>query len=257
VRPDTVPNKLEDKTNYKIIFLIIVAAISFQFFIYFLDNGEQQDLIISTISVINPLAASIAGFAIASRYRSSKTFGKAYFALGCGYLFAAFGEILYFVFIVLEMETFPSIIDVFFFIMYPFILAHLVICVRFFKPKIMPIEFVWIILTPIIIVTIYITSSFAEVEEADLGFYFGITYVVEPAIVLPLAILGAKVFRGGIIGTSWLILVLAIITLTIGDVWYSYLEIFSMYDLIHPVNTFWYAGYWIVVYALYKHKKSI
>lgn len=257
MHPNTVPNKLEDNINYKIIFLIIIAAVSFQIFIYFLDNQAQQDLTISTVSIINPLAASISGFVISNRYRSSKTFGKAYFALGCGYLSAAFGEILYFIFVLLEMETFPSIIDIFFFIMYPFILIHLIICIRFFKPKIASLEFMWIILTPIVISTIYITSSYAEVEVVDLGFYFGIVYVVEPAIVLPLAILGAKVFRGGIIGTSWVILVLAIITLTIGDVWYSYLEIFSMYNLIHPVNMFWYAGYWIVVYALYKHKKSI
>ncbi|MEM3099690.1 MAG: hypothetical protein QXU32_13405 [Nitrososphaerales archaeon] len=256
VQPDTIPNKLDDKINYKIIFLIIIAAISFQIFIYFLDNQDQQDLIISTVSVINPLAVSIAGFAITNRYRSSKTFGKAYFVLGCGYLSAAFGEILYFVFVLLEMETFPSIIDIFFFMMYPFILIHLIICIRFFKPKITSLEFAWIILTPIVITTVYITS-YAGVEKIDLEFYFGIIYVVEPAIVLPLAILGAKVFRDGIIGTSWIILVLAIITLTIGDVWYSYLEIFNMYDLTHPVNTFWYAGYWVVVYALYKHKKSI
>jgi hypothetical protein len=256
VQPNTVPNKLEDKINYKIIILIIVVAVSFQLFLYFLDDEGKQDLITSTISVINPLATSIAGFSITNRYRSSKTFGKAYFALGCGYLSATLGEILYFIFVFLKIETFPSIIDIFFFIMYPFILLHLIICIRFFKPRISSLELVWIILTPIAITTVYIASSYAE-AEVDAGFYFGIVYVVEPAIVLPLAILGAKVFKGGIIGTSWIILVVAIITLAIGDIWYSYLEIFNMYNLMHPVNVFWYAGYWLVVYALYKHKKSI
>ncbi|HXG74214.1 MAG TPA: histidine kinase [Candidatus Nitrosotenuis sp.] len=256
MRPDTIPNKLEDKINYKIVFLIIASAASFQIFIYFLDK-VQQDLIISTVSIINPLIASISGFTIAHRYKSSKTFGNAYLALGCGYLSATFGEVLYFVFVLLEIETFPSLIDVFFFVMYPFILIHLIVCIRFFKPKMTLFELIWIILIPIVITTIYITSSYEKVEEIDLGFYFGIVYAVEPAIVLPLAILGAKVFRGGIIGTSWIILVLAIITLTIGDVWYSYLEVFNMYDLTHPVNIFWYAGYWLIVYALYKHKKSI
>lgn len=257
MEPDIVPDKLEGKINYKIIFLIIAATIFFQVVIYFLDNDDYRDQIIYTVSIINPLAASIAGFAIAKRYGSSKTFSKAYFALACGYLCAGLGEIIYFVFIVAEIETFPSIIDVIFFVMYPLISAHLIICIRFFKPKIRPIEFLWMILIPVTVVSIYITSSIEQVEEPDLEFYFTIIYVLEPAIVLPLAILGAKTFKGGIIGTAWIILVLAILVLTMGDVWYSYLEIFGEYDLLHPVNLFWYVGYWIVVYALFKHKKSI
>jgi len=35
------------------------------------------------------------------------------------------------------------------------------------------------------------------------------------------------------------------------------IEIVEGYDLTHPVNTLWYAGYWIVAYALLKHKKII
>jgi hypothetical protein len=257
VQPDIVPDKLDDKINYKIIFLIVAATIFFQVAIYFLDNEDYKDQIIYTISIINPLAVSIAGFVIAKRYRSSKIFGKAYFALACGFLCAGLGEIVYFVFVVAEIETFPSIIDVFFFAMYPLILAHLIICIRFFKPKIKLMEFLWMILIPVTVVSIFITSSFEQTPDADLGFYFTIIYVLEPALVLPLAILGAKTFRGGVIGTAWIILILAIIVLSIGDVWYSYLEIFGSYDLLHPVNLFWYAGYWIVVYALLKHRKSI
>lgn len=257
MQPDTVPDKLEDKINYKIILLIISAVISFQILLYFIDDDVQRDLIISIVSIINPLVASVAGFLVARRYSSSKTFGKAYFALGCGYLFAGLGEVIYLVFVVLEIQTFPSIVDVIFFLMYPFILAHLVICIRFFKPKLTFKEILLIITIPILLVSFYIISSFEQTQEIDLGFSFGVIYVFEPALVLPIAMLGAKVFRGGIIGTSWVLLVFAIITLTIGDVWYSYLEIFEEYDLVHPVNAFWYAGYWIVVYALYKHKKSI
>jgi hypothetical protein len=255
LQPDTVPDRLGDRINHKIIFLIIAATILFQVAIYLLNNDERAEQIIYAVSIINPLAASIIGFVIAKRYGSSKTFGKAYFALACGFLCAGLGEISYFAFITAEIETFPSIIDVIFFMMYPFILIHLITCIKFFKPKIKPVEFLWMILIPVTIVSIYITSSLDQ--EADLGFYFTIIYVLEPALVLPLAILGAKTFKGGVIGTAWIILVLAIIVLAVGDVWYSYLEIFGEYDLAHPVNVFWYAGYWIAVYALIKHRKSI
>lgn len=256
MQPDIVPDKLGDKINYKIIFLIIATTVIFQLAIYFLGNDDHRDQIIYVVSIINPLAAAIAGFAVAKRYGSSKTFGKAYFSLACGFLCAGLGEIVYFVFTMAGIETFPSIIDVIFFMMYPLILIHLIICIKFFKPKIKPVELLWMILIPVVVVSTYITSSSSE-QEIDLGFYFTIIYVLEPALVLPLAILGAKTFRGGVIGIAWIILVLSIIVLAIGDVWYSYLEIFGEYDLLHPVNAFWYAGYWIVAYALIKHKKSI
>jgi len=42
-----------------------------------------------------------------------------------------------------------------------------------------------------------------------------------------------------------------------GDTWYYNLELFEAYNLVHPVNMFWYAGYWLVIYALIKLKKII
>ncbi len=255
MEPDIVPDKLENKINYKIILLIVGITVFFQVSLYYIDSEENRNLIIYVVSIINPLVASFASFLVAKRYTSSKTFSRAYYALGFGYVCATLGEIIYVVYVVLELETFPSIVDVFFFGLYPFVLAHLIINIRFFKPKIKSLELLWMALIPLVVVSIYITSSFEG--DADLPFYFGVIYVLEPAIVLPLAILGAKTFRGGVIGNAWLVLVLAIITLTIGDVWYSYIEIFDHYDLLHPVNMFWYAGYWIVVYALYKHKEGV
>lgn len=255
MKPDIVPDKLENKINYKIILLIITIASLFQISLYFVENEDNRDQIISIVSILNPLFASSAGFMVAKRYGSSQTFSKAYLALGLGYLAAGIGEILYYIYVVLELETFPSIVDVFFFALYPLILVHLIICIRFFKPKLKPLEFFWMVSIPLIVISSYMFLSFEG--ETDLGFYFGAIYVIEPAVVLPLAILGAKTFKGGVIGTAWLVLVFAIITLTVGDVWYSYLETFDQYDLLHPVNVFWYVGYWIVVYALYKHKEGI
>ena len=258
MEPDIVPDKLEGKINYKIIFAIIAATVFLQISLYFLEDVEQRNQIVYAVSIISPLATSVTSFVIAKRYRSSKTFSKSYFALGLGYLCTTIGEILYFVYeAVLGIEPYPSIADIFFFALYPFILAHLIINVRFFKPKINLLEFLWMAAITIAITSAYIFLSFDHTQEANFDFYYGIIFVLETTIVLPFAILGAKTFRGGSIGSAWLILVFAIIGFSIGDVWYYYLEIFDGYDLLHPVNLFWYAGYWIVVYALYAHRKSI
>ena len=257
MEPDIVPDKIENKINYKIIILIISSTAIFQSLLYFVPNRDETNSIISVVSFINPLAASIASFIISKRYSGSLTFGKSYFALGIGYLSTTIGEILYSVYdLVLGIDPYPSIADVFFFSLYPFTIIHLLINTRFFKPKISVKEILWMTLIPVIIVSIYITSSLSN-SKPDFNFYYGVIFTTGASTVLPFAILGAKVFKGGTIGTPWLVLVFAIVALTIGDVWYYHLEINHAFNLLHPVNIFWYAGYWILVYALYKHRKGI
>ena len=108
---------------------------------------------------------------------------------------------------------------------------------------------------PIVIISIYVFSSFEEFGEANFDFYYGNIFIVGSSITLTFAIFGARVFRQGVLGKAWLLLVIGIFFTTTGDVWYYYLEVFEEYDLYHPVNVFWYASYWIIVYALIKHKE--
>lgn len=255
---DIVPNRLEDKINYKVILLIIFATVAFQGSLFFLQSDEDRNEIIYIVSIINPTFASVSCFIVAREYSSSKTFGRAYLSLGCGFLSITIAEAVYYIYeAILQIDPYPSIADVFFFALYPFILGHLIISIRFFKPKMSAKEFFWMPVIPIVIISTYITLSFSQIQEANFDFYYGIIFTSLPAIVLPFAILGVRTFKGGVIGTAWLVLVFAIMSLTIGDVWYYHLEIFDGYNLLHPVNVFWYAGYWIIVYALYKHRKSI
>jgi hypothetical protein len=258
MEPTTTTDRLRNKINFKIIILIVSLSIFFQISLFLFDSESTREQFVYAVSIINPMAASISSFIIANRYRSSKTFGKAYLALACGYLCGTIAEILYFVYeSILIIDAYPSPADIFFFALYPFVLTHLIINIRFFKPRISLKEFLWMAAISIAIISTYITLTLDVMQKTTFEFYYGIIFVLLPAMVLPFAILGARVFKGGTIGTEWLILVLAISTLAVGDVWYYYLEIFDDYSLLHPVNIFWYAGYWIVVYALYKHQKGL
>jgi len=44
---------------------------------------------------------------------------------------------------------------------------------------------------------------------------------------------------------------------TAGDVWYYHLEIFGEYFDAHPVTVAWFVANMIMIYALYKHIKSV
>ena len=93
--PDIVPNKLDSPINFKIIVLIIGLVIAFQLFHSFLIDPETTDVLLSIVSFVNPLGASIAGFIIAKRYFGTHIFGRAYISLALGFLMIFLAEVAY------------------------------------------------------------------------------------------------------------------------------------------------------------------
>ncbi|MCV0400781.1 MAG: histidine kinase [Nitrosopumilus sp.] len=256
-KPTIVPDKLKTNINFKILLGIIISVIIFHITINYGLELENADIVISIFSFLNPLAVAIASFIVSVKYIDAGLYRKAYLALGFAYLMIFLGELTYLIYdIFLGIDPYPSVADVFFFMQYPLTLAYLILNIRFFstftnKSKI------WIISLPTTILLIYATIAFSELGEAGFDFFYGISFVASASILLSFAILGATIFREGLLGKAWMILVIGILSLTIGDIWYYYLEFLGEFDLTHPVNLFWYAGYWIIIYALYKHKKII
>lgn len=256
--PDIVAEKVDSPINYKILAGIILAAICFQLTLTFVFTFDDSDLIISIVSLLNPLAVAIIGFSLAYRYRGSLIFGKSYLFLSLGFFSLFVAEVTYSVYdLILEIEPYPSIADIFFFAYIPLLIAHLIINIRFFQPSIKNLTKIGIIAIPIIITASYGILSINEIGEANFDFYYGIIFVAATSVALTLTILGTRIFKEGALGKSWWILLFGVLALTLADDWYYYLEIIESYDLTHPVNILWYAGYWIIAYALLKHKKII
>lgn len=256
-RPEIVPDKLKTNINLKIISGIIIAVIAFHMIINYGLEIENSDLVISIVSFLNPLAVAIASFIVAAKYIDAGLYRKAYLALGFAYLMIFLGELTYLIYdLFLGIDPYPSIADVFFFMQYPLALAYLILNIRFFSTFTKRSK-IWIISLPIVILLVYAIIAYSELGEVGFDFFYGISFVTSASILLSFAVLGATIFRDGLLGKAWMILVIGILSLTIGDIWYYYLEFIGEFDLMHPVNLFWYAGYWIIIYALYKHKKTI
>lgn len=257
--PKKVPAKLVNPIDYRLLLLIFVAAIGLQVYLYTLPDADaDSEYAIATISALNPLAASIMGFIVSKRYHGSEVFGKAYFALGLAMLMIFLGEITYSVYdFVLDEEPYPSIADLFFLLAYPLFFYHLQKNIRFFKAKINLATKSLIVVIPLSIISAYSVLSISELGEASFDFYYGLLYVIGSSIVATAAILGAIVFRQGVLGTAWLVLAIGLLLNSAGDSWYTYLEIFGQYSLLHPVNLLWYSSYWVIVYSLIKHKDII
>lgn len=262
-----MPEILKSKINFKIIILILAGAIGFQMFIYFTPESVEIQEDISYLSMAQPLIVSFASFFVAHRYGLSQVFGKSYLILSIAYFAYFLAEFIYYAYdLIYGVDPYPSIADVFFFAVYPLVSLHIIINFRFFKSKTGLMQNALFIAIPIIIFTAYTTvaleeyGGFEEIisdDESTFDFFYGLIFVAGAAVTLSLAALGALVFRGGMLGVVWVLLLCGVLAFTIGDTWYYYLELFEEYDLYHPVNLFWYASYWIIIYALIKHSKAI
>jgi len=262
-----VPTILQTKINYKLLGIIFLAAIAFQSYLYFVETTDQIEEGIAYLSMSTPLLVSAASLVIAFRYGLSEVFGKAYLIFALAYFSLFLAELTYYAYdVIYGIDPYPSIADVFFFVLYPLLSIHILTNLKFFKTKIPIKQKVLFAIIPIIIFSIYSGASLDEYggyeemigdEEAAFDYFYGLIFVGGAAITLSFAALGTIVFRGGLLGVVWAVLLIGILIFTIGDVWYYWLEVVGEYDLTHPVNLLWYMSDGILIYALIKHSKSI
>jgi hypothetical protein len=206
--------------------------------------------------MIIPLAVSIFAFVTSRRYSGTLVYSRAYVMLGIAFLLMFFAELTYFVYEqILDLDPYPSIADVFFFAFYPMILAYLIINLKFFAPQISKGGYAVILGTPVMATLTYVYLTMSDFGSFD--FYYGIIFIAAASITLGVSIHTAKIFKGGLIGTAWLILLIGIIINVIGDVWYYYIEVIGEYSLADPVNLCWYSAYLMILYSLYKHKVAL
>ena len=97
-----------------------------------------------------------------------------------------------------------------------------------------------------------------EAEWDNFDLYYGMPFAIGASTIFALAVLGASVFRQSILGPVWLLLAIGIFLWAIADVWYVYLEIFEEFDNdTHVTNTIWMTSFMVIIYALYKHHKTL
>ena len=257
MKPGIVSNK--NLVDYKVFVLIVSLVIVFQLFIITTPDEELKGLTISIVWIATPSIASIASFLVYKRYRGSIVFGKAYFALGMGFLMLACAETTYIIYdFVLYEDPYPSIADVFYFAFYiPFALYHLRTNINFFNPNYAWKTKVWMAAIGGSIIIAYLILAYDVLGEFNFDYLYGLLFVIAVGITLPYTILGAISFKGGTMGVAWLILVLGILLFAVGDTTYYYLELFGGYTTTHFINLFWIGGYMVIVYALYKHTRAV
>ena len=116
------------KINCKIVGLILFfTVVLYVYTLNSVDNLETFE-ITDGLYVIDALICGICAITAALKYRGSKIFVKTYFALGLGFLMLSVGYvILNYYEIVLDIESCPSISDIFYLIYISLEIFYLVV----------------------------------------------------------------------------------------------------------------------------------
>ncbi|MDQ6862214.1 MAG: hypothetical protein M3044_00170 [Thermoproteota archaeon] len=257
-KPAQTPTKLESRPNSKILVLILALTIIYQFAsnVIKVPIGPLDIYQLSLTSGVGIVA--ISAFIVSRSYWGTEAFGKAYFSLGMAYTVYAIGDIIYYYeAIVMKVHPYPSIADIFYFAFYPFAIFHLIRNVAFFQRKIDVLTKIWLAGIPIAILLVYSYSALKQYGGANLDYYYGLIFTAGAATTFSFSLLGALVFRRSSLAAVWALIAAGIFIITVADVWYYYLEIFSAYTTTHVVNALWAASFMVIIYALYKHRKVI
>lgn len=255
--PKIVPDKISNPINRKVI--IGILTIGFGIFIALnLVSEDDVGILALILSLIFSSGVAILSFIVAKQNERGIV-AKSYFFLGLAFTSYVIAEALYYTFdLVLGIEAYPSIADVFFFALYPGTLAYLLLNIKYFHSGFNISQKIWIPAIPIFALIVYIIMSISVPDsELNFDFYYGLIFVAAASTTLSFTIIGAITFREGILGSIWLLLVIGLMINAAGDIWYYHLEIFGEYFDAHPVTVIWFVANLFMIYALYKHIKNI
>lgn len=246
----------ELKNSYKPLFLILLGIVALQIGLELQPEFFESNMIPHFMIIFLPLGVSIYSFAISKLYGGSKVFGRSYFALGLAYFANFIAESLYVYFGDILNQEVPVIADYFLFSFYPLLLIHLIINIRYFAEKISNSQKLVIGLVPGILILIYTLSVLNNPVDDLSYYYYSLIFVIFATLQLGFVFVGFSLFRQTVLFSTWLLLLVGIFVGTIGDITYHYVEILGG-SWVDNASSLWIGSSMIMIYALFKHHKSI
>ncbi len=146
--PEIVPEHLSNPVNNYVLVGILLVGLCL-FVVLNLVSEDDAGIIAFSTSVI--IATGVAIFAfVVSKQSETGILAKSYFLLGLGFTSYVVAELPYYTFdLVLGIEAYPSIADLFFFALYPLILGHLLLNLKYFHMGYSNFQKFWIIAIPV------------------------------------------------------------------------------------------------------------
>ncbi|MFH0798272.1 MAG: hypothetical protein V1906_02565 [Candidatus Woesearchaeota archaeon] len=218
------------KTKEKIFSVALIVYLALIFIAYStgIIPSDSRILWQNLIYLLAPLAAVSFGFCAFSKYGFKSDLGKSIFFIALGFASIFVGELIFaFSEVVLGIDAFPSIADIFFLSAYPLIFIGILKSIRLCRIR-------WtgckVLLSVIISVALFAVTSYYGIYlayDAQSGMFenvIAISYGVMDIIILLSLILMVNCsieLKGGMLTKSWALFSIAFVSAWIADMVYA------------------------------------
>ncbi|QLH02671.1 hypothetical protein C5F47_03395 [Nitrosopumilus cobalaminigenes] len=279
---ETSIKKPSGKINYLFLISLFVGIIIYGYYNSIEpDIDAEIDLFEWLLLAVHVVATTMA-FIIAKQFwhTGQKVLQNAYLALAIGMLGNLLGWAGWFSLETMGVENpYPAPNDLGFLVWHAGALIHLRLTTHRFQPKLTIKQLFVLFVIPTFFLVFYIMSYSGEaifVDEEhgfqfkpdkiyiefydecnELCFYTSITFVFLNPLMLSYALVGFSVFRKGILGPAWMLLIIGIGLTIFADIPYYFMELYGGFDRTHWYTMFYFVSPLIITYALYKHRDLI
>ena len=244
---------------YKIPLVIFGVMIVFHIFLESQSPTNELYLVIGVLLIAISLAVSISCFVVSRIYGYSRIFGISYLILGVGYFFSFLGELSFVYYVdILHQESSPILGDVSFLIHYALILSHLIINIRYFAISLFSYQKILILLisAAIILSYFYLIFDTGEIDFSQLP--YSLIVISLSSLTVSFAVVGITLFKKSTLGIAWFLLLIGLFSGTIGDIANYYLVALGDFDTLSNYSaTLWITSNVVIIYALYRHQKTV
>ena len=253
----TVSEKI--RFPYRIPLVIVIVMVVFHLFLESQSPTDELYLGIGVLLITTSLAVSASCFAVSKIYGYSRIFGMSYLILGVGYFFSFLGELSFVYYVdLLGEDSAPILGETSFLILYVMILIHMAINIRYFADRLLPYQKILLFAIPVVMILSYTYLVFetGDVDYSELPYSF--MAVLLSSLTVSFAVIGFTLFKKSALVIAWFLLLTGMFSGTVGDMANYYLVALGDFDSISNYSTtLWIASNAIMVYALYRHQKTI
>lgn len=243
--------------------LITIAVIAFSLSIWI--GGEyHQDMtqwIIPSTAVIMGCSIAIYSYKLFNRYKSSETISSSFLILSIAYFGYAIAEALWAFLTYIGDESYPSVADISYVIYFTFAILFVGMTLVHYSSKITRSNILIISGVMITCLVFYTALSLQGVESysfEEIGeFYYGGVFVTLASLLMGMSILTAYKLKNNL-KILWIIIAVVMTINSMTDVWYYTIENIVGYEYGSvPIDTAYFAGDIILLFALHLHRKLI
>jgi len=158
--------------------------------------------------------------------------------------------------VVLNIDPFPSVADIFYLLGYPFLFMFLIF---YIEPVRKAITKKMVIFATLLALSVLIPSLFVALHVGSSVSYFetilaGIYPVVDALVIIP-SLIGIALFFKGQVNFMWTLVCIGIFSMFIADTVFLFADLDMWYYTGHPIEILFYFMYVLISFGVYDNMK--